>query len=785
MSFLNKCVKAVMYAKSYGIKILLRKIVYKVKDAFTSERESLRFNDFLLRAVQTSPPPRCEAADKSIFDIIVPVYNGYEYVVDCIASVLAGTQNCRLIIINDASTDPRIGPFLNSIKTIPEQGIEVIVRHHEENAGFVGSVNHGYRYVQNHFVILNTDTIVPKCWIRRIMTPIIENEETIASVTPFSNSASICSFPVSCENNKLYKDLPLDTLDAYFDLYGPVEPEKIPTGVGFCMAMNKKVVDRIGLFDKETFGKGYGEENDWCMRAFKTGFQNVMAMNVFVFHKGTASFTEDYKDNSLGKNLAKLNGMHREYLPMVHDFIRKDSIKDVRDTLAILIDANTLGRQRLVAVLDNNLTGGASLYKESLLDYLKNLGCALLDVQYDFSKNILKIHYTSETREDIFALRGHAVEHIGDLLGHFRPDLVFINSLVSWPNPLKLMHLLRQSSIPYAPVLHDYFYICPNWLLADVTGRFCGIPMDMNDCLNCLRSNKAVGFMHFYPDERGDITLWRETTRAFLKEAVSVICFSESSREYFVRVLGDIPRLNVSEHAINECFKSSWKPRRMVNHGIVNVGIIGAIGAHKGMDILWELTGLPDFKKGMLHLVFIGNTSVVEGSFKSKQKRLTVHGSYQLEDLPVLLEKYSISIVLIPSIWPETFCFTASEAMVLGYPVICFDIGAQAERVKRYQCGIVLEEVSASAILKALLDLRNFPARVQELSSMTQKYIPPSKEAHFAYVSEVLNDISMQDKRGLPGSTTRKINWENEQKACTSYETQAINHVIKKCCHCK
>lgn len=747
MRFLNKCTKAIMYAKSYGVKILLRKVTYKASEAFTAGRKSVHFNDFLVKAVQASPPSESEAAKKAIFDIIVPVYNAYECVVDCIASVLANTRNCRLIIINDASTDPRIGPFLDSIKPIPGRGIDVFIRHHIENVGFVRSVNHGYSYVKNHFVILNTDTTLPRRWIQRLMAPIIENEDSIASVTPFSNSASICSFPVSCENNKLYKDLPLDTLDAYFNLYGPAEPEEIPTGVGFCMGLNKKVVDLIGLFDEETFGKGYGEENDWCMRAFKAGFQNVMAMNLFVYHKGTASFTESYKDDSLRKNLAKLSDIHRKYFSMVHDFIQKDAVRDIRDALAILIDASTLGRQRLVVVLDNSLTGGASLYKEALLGCLKNVGCALLHMQYDFSRNILKMHYASQTREDIFALHGDAVEHMSDLLKHFSPNLVFINSLVSWPNPLKLMRLFCQSSIPYVAVFHDYFYICPNWLLVDATGRFCKIPTDINDCLNCIGSSNGAEYMRFYPNELHDITLWRKTASAFLKDAVSVICFSESSREYFVRALGEGPRLNVREHAVNEPFKSSWQLRGTHTEEITNVGVIGAIGAHKGMDILWELTELPDFKKSRFNLVLIGNTSVVEGGFRSRRKRLTVHGSYELEDLPALLEKYSISIVLIPSIWPETFCFTASEAMVLGYPVICFDIGSQAERVKRYQCGIVLEEVSASAILKALLSLRQHPERIKDLSSMTRKYTPPSKEAHFAYVGDILNAVGLQDNR--------------------------------------
>ena len=63
--------------------------------------------------------------------------------------------------------------------------------------------------------------------------------------------------------------------------------------------------------------------------------------------------------------------------------------------------------------------------------------------------------------------------------------------------------------------------------------------------------------------------------------------------------------------------------------------------------------------------------------------KLFVHGKYSRPQLPGLLEKYGVSVILIPSVWPETFSFTTSEALLLGYPVICFDIGAQAERVKQ------------------------------------------------------------------------------------------------------
>ena len=78
-----------------------------------------------------------------------------------------------------------------------------------------------------------------------------------------------------------------------FEKYGSNQPIELPTGVGFCMALNRNVLKKIGFLDEQTFGKGYGEENDWCMRAYKAGYKNVLIPNLFVYHKHGMSFNED------------------------------------------------------------------------------------------------------------------------------------------------------------------------------------------------------------------------------------------------------------------------------------------------------------------------------------------------------------------------------------------------------------------------------------------------------------------------------------------------------------
>ena len=74
-------------------------------------------------------------------------------------------------------------------------------------------------------------------------------------------------------------------------------------------------------------------------------------------------------------------------------------------------------------------------------------------------------------------------------------------------------------------------------------------------------------------------------------------------------------------------------------------------------------------------------------------------GKYKREDLPQIIKDEQIDIFLIPSIWPETFSYTAQEVMMMELPLMVFDLGAPAERVKKYTKGIIINEISAVAVL--------------------------------------------------------------------------------------
>ena len=345
--------------------------------------KSVDTNEYFLKILEKKTGRQIVPKNRNKVDIIIPIYNSFEFVIKCVDSVLKNSDNCRIILIDDYSTDKRIEEFLNQISKKKKEDQELIVLKNSQNLGFIKTVNRGYSHTKNHFVILNSDTEVPTKWLDRLFLPIFENEDKIASVTPFSNSATICSFPNHLQNNPLFKGLDHQMIDDYFKKFGLSLCTIIPTGHGFCLAINKKVSDEIGFFD-ESFGKGFVEENDWCMRAQKKGYQNVMATDLFVFHNHGTSFGNEEKKTLLKENYQKLLQKHPDYEGKVNDFIKKDPLAAYRDVMSILIDNFTRGKNDLFLIITKEEKSEFNDEFEKVLGNLKK------------NPNILRLNYHSQ-----------------------------------------------------------------------------------------------------------------------------------------------------------------------------------------------------------------------------------------------------------------------------------------------------------------------------------------------------------------------------------------------------
>lgn len=257
-------------------------------------------------------------------DIIVPVYNGYEYLSPLFESIYNNTDlDYNLIVVNDASPDKKVLPLLNKYQK--KFGNKMTLINNETNRGFIFSVNTALKTIKNHCVLVNTDVVLPKNWASKLFTPIYLDKK-VASVTPFSNNATIFSLPKMNENELLGD---LEEINKTLSVINtPFKKIKLPTGVGFCMAMNKNAIQKVGLID-EIFGRGYCEENDWCMRAIKHGFYNTIAANLLVWHKHGASFGSE-KQNLIKTNERILLNRHPKYHSEVHKSLKDNKFLSLR-----------------------------------------------------------------------------------------------------------------------------------------------------------------------------------------------------------------------------------------------------------------------------------------------------------------------------------------------------------------------------------------------------------------------------------------------------------------------
>ena len=201
-------------------------------------------------------------------DIVVPVYRGEAETRACLESLLAARLQVRheIVVIDDASPEPAISEWLQSLAA---QGRFTLIAH-AQNRGFVATANQGMAlHRERDVVLLNSDTEVADGWLDRLAAH-ASPDPSVGTVTPFSNNATICSYPQTLVPNALPPGETTASLDRAFAKANPRRSEEIPTAVGFCMYVTRRCIDAIGPFDEERYGTGYGEEVDFCMRASRT-----------------------------------------------------------------------------------------------------------------------------------------------------------------------------------------------------------------------------------------------------------------------------------------------------------------------------------------------------------------------------------------------------------------------------------------------------------------------------------------------------------------------------------
>lgn len=245
-------------------------------------------------------------------DIIVCVHNALDDTRQCLNSVLENsTAPYHLIVVNDGS-EAETQTFIRAF--CRDREIKLI--ENEQARGYTVAANQGMAASTAEFVILlNSDTITPTGWLGRMCACML-SDDRIGVVGPLSNTASWQSVPDIVDGED-WATNPIPEGWSVQDMADAVAADscrsypRVSLLNGFCLMIRRSLLDEIGPFDEATFGKGYGEEDDFVLRARARGWQIAVADDVYVYHGQSKSYSSERRlqlTDRAGKALAAKHG---------------------------------------------------------------------------------------------------------------------------------------------------------------------------------------------------------------------------------------------------------------------------------------------------------------------------------------------------------------------------------------------------------------------------------------------------------------------------------------------
>ena len=610
-------------------------------------------------------------------DVVVPVYGGAAELELCLRSLAATMpKTSRLVLIDDGSPDPEIAARL-----MAAAGPRVTVLQHATPQGFPAAVNAGLRHLwpsaNRDVVILNADTVVSGQWLARL-SAVAHSDPAIGSVTPLTNDGTIVCYPAPGPPAPMPGAEELDALNRLCWEANGVTAVTIPTGVGFCMLMKGACLAEAGLFRDDVFAQGYGEENDWCLRAAHLGWRHVAAPGVFVAHSGGRSFGAA-KSLLLERNAAVLERLHPGYAAYVHAAMAPEPLLPARRRIDRLRLLNAPGRSSVVLVTHDAGGGVARL--------VASRGA---EIAASGRRPIVLV--PDEDRPGLCLVSLGAGKHALPL-----PNLHFdlpseLDALVALlrdaqVEAVEIHHLLHHQSsisrlpsllgVPHEVYVHDYGYWCPRISLIGRGNRYCGEPLSAAECEECVAD---LGSRY---EDGLTVHALRQRSATLLGGARRVVVSCEDvvarTRRQFP---SSAPVVQAWETPVTPLLAARTTARP------VHAVLVGAIGIEKGYEVL--LGCARDAARRSLDLRFTVVGYTIDDHRLMATGRVFVTGMFDDVEGLGLVREQGGTVGFVPSVCPETWCFALSLLWQAGLPVLGFALGAQGARISRSGAGWVI-----------------------------------------------------------------------------------------------
>ena len=680
----------------------------------------------LAEPVVASAPPRHARGARNV-TVVVPIHDAPEELWSCLWALARNTtREARLLLIDDASTDPRVDDLLAWAGSLEN----VRVLRNVQNLGFAATVNRALRASDGDVVLLNSDAEVGPRWLEQLAAAACTDPST-GTATPIADNAGAFSAPQIDVANQIPVRLSADDAARLVAAEARGVRPRAPTGNGFCLYLRRGLIDAVGEMDAVSFPRGYGEETDYCMRAGRLGWEHVVDDRTFIHHRRAASFgaTKPALVSAARERMAEL---HPDYKAKVAEFVADEAMNTVRSRVGTALargEREGSPRTRLLFVVHEGGGGAVATNR----DLMGALGGEFACFCFSSDRHVLRLRRIEGSSSDV--LHEWHLERpllLGDIsradyraafsaaLDLVMPELVHIRHL--FKHTLDAPRLTGARELPTVISIHDHYFICPTIHLLDERGRYCG-----GRCTPGAGACPTVRAGSLPPLKHAFVYQWREEIDAAFADVDAFVTSSHYSREIhrrFVSATRGRP-FELIEHGRDLTQRNGLSPAPEPG-GLIRILIPGHLDRHKGADLLAAMFRLDRERRLELH--FLGD---VPEQYRSLG---VIHGAYERDDLAARVQEIQPAFVGVFSITGESYSHAITEAWAAGVPVIATDLGAQSARVREHGGGFVVSSTDpAEALAQVIAAADDGPGYARERDRADVAALPSVEEMASQY----------------------------------------------------
>ena len=296
-------------------------------------------------------------------------------------------------------------------------------------------------------------------------------------------------------------------------------------------------------------------------------------------------------------------------------------------------------------------------------------------------------------------------------LDSFKPDLVHVHHLTGLS--MTLLEEVKLRALPLVMTFHDFWTVCPRGQRMTKDLELCET-VDREKCYRCLGGL----WPHMFDDRTRERTVidqrghlapqvladWERYVSYALNLCDVMIAPSEFHRERMLDFCLDAERLIALPHGLDHApydgrVRANSKPKR--------IGYIGTVIPIKGVHVLVEAFRQLGRDDCSLEIYGEIRPHHDDADYAARLKascagmpNIHFHGAYEPDQVGRILDK--VDVLVVPSLWWESFCLTIREGLLAGIPVLASDIGAMREALDGERDGILFRVGDADDLREKL-----------------------------------------------------------------------------------